>query len=499
MLGAVTALYDSQCEVCQAGVSWIRLLDTDGLVRCVALQDGPMSAISADLDEAACLEHLHCVDEAGAIHVGWEGVVEICRRLPALSWVPTADRVALVHALADRGYRWIAANRYQLSKCRGGVCGVDHVDTTRSTAELMPFWTCYTLGMLASLPLIAASAARDAGRNVAGYARTRGRRVELLDGRLRLLFLGGWPTAVVPLAFGELFAAVWYRGLLVDPGSPRMRRSLGVHLDALGPGAVSAVCATHHHEEHIGNVDWAAERAGASLHMAAATAELARRAPAIPRSRAFIMGQPEPVTTPIEALSDRLTVGDAELDVYPVPGHSDDHVALYDPEARVLLVGDAFIGSHFSSPNPDVDSRMWIDSVERLLDLDVDVMVGGHGHVHTMRPDVADHPSVVIRRHPTDVLAEKLEFLRWLRDQVEAGSSEGLPLRAIEATCFPWGRRWSWERAFGDELARWSTAGEFSRSELVRSFRRASTRQLLPEARESRLFHEPSRRTAAVS
>ena len=64
---------------------------------------------------------------------------------------------------------------------------------------------------------------------------------------------------------------------------------------------------------------------------------------------------------------------------------------------------------------------------------------------------------------------EKLDYLRWLREQIEAGFQEGLPVRVIEASCFPWGRRTSWESCATDECIRLLSLGHFSRSELVRS------------------------------
>jgi glyoxylase-like metal-dependent hydrolase (beta-lactamase superfamily II)/predicted DCC family thiol-disulfide oxidoreductase YuxK len=482
--GELIALYDGQCEVCQAGVSWIELLDSAGRVRCVPLQSGPVTRFSPELDEEACLRDLHVVRD-GKVWRGWDAVVEIAGALPVLAWLPTADRSQFVHRAGDAGYRWLAQNRYQLSKCRGGACEVDHVTATRAHAGLGPFWTCYTLGMLASLPLITRAATRDLYRHGREYIATYRKNVDLLDGELSLWFLGGFPSDVVPLAFGERFAAVVYRGVLVDPGSPRMRRSLGRHLDR-HRGAVRAVCATHGHEEHIGNLGWAAERSGVDIYLTPEVDEVARRAPRIPRTRAAVIGQPSPLRAPVKRLDGQLVVDGTTLDVIPVPGHSDDHIALHDAERGVLLIGDAFMGTYFSSPNPDVDSRAWIGTLERVLELDIEVMVGGHGHIHTLSDRVPDVPGVVIREDPNDALRAKLDLLRWFRQQVEDGAQEGLTVRAIEATCFPWRRRWSWERSFADELARATTRGEFSRTELVRSFQRSDTAEL-PTVLEARL------------
>jgi hypothetical protein len=51
------------------------------------------------------------------------------------------------------------------------------------------------------------------------FARTYQRRLDLLDGRLTILFLNGLLPNAVPLLFGELFTAVLYDGLAVDPGA----------------------------------------------------------------------------------------------------------------------------------------------------------------------------------------------------------------------------------------------------------------------------------------
>jgi len=93
---------------------------------------------------------------------------------------------------------------------------------------------------------------------------------------------------------------------------------------------------------------------------------------------------------------------------------------------------------------------------------------------------------VVIRRDPKAAISEKLVYMQWLREQVETGVREDLPLRVIEATCFPWGRRTSWETCATDECIRLLSLGHFSRSELVRSFIRTNA-DALPSVYEVRL------------
>ena len=79
--------------------------------------------------------------------------------------------------------------------------------------------------------------------------------------------------------------------------------------------------------------------------------------------------------------------------------------------------------------------------------------------------------------------------MRWPREQVEAGFEEKLPIRAIEASCFPWERRSSWENCANDECIRLLSIGHFSRTELVRSFVRAGESPL-PTVYEVRMYEE---------
>ena len=122
------------------------------------------------------------------------------------------------------------------------------MDTVVRRSGLAAFWSCYSVGLLIRLPLSITIALRDAADRLRRYVFTFRKRIDLLDGRLRLLFLGGIPCDVVPLVFGEQFWTVIYDGVAIDPGSPKMRRSLRQHLQNLLQGEIRTVVATHHHE-----------------------------------------------------------------------------------------------------------------------------------------------------------------------------------------------------------------------------------------------------------
>jgi hypothetical protein len=76
-----------------------------------------------------------------------------------------------------------------------------------------------------------------------------------------------------------------------------------------------------------------------------------------------------------------------------------------------------------------------------------------------------------------------------VREQIEAGFREQLLVRVIEASCFPWGRRTSWESCATDECIRLLSLGDFSRTEMMRSFVRTSS-DPLPTVYEVRMSAE---------
>jgi glyoxylase-like metal-dependent hydrolase (beta-lactamase superfamily II)/predicted DCC family thiol-disulfide oxidoreductase YuxK len=477
--------YDGQCEVCQACVSWLRVLDHECKTICLPVSEEALSSSDSRLRTDECLRQLHILTPSGEIIVGWDAVACLAR-LFSPTWLFGALGVRFpFRNLAALIYGFVAANRYALSKCRGGACKVTKREVVQHRAGLGAFWSCYTLGFFIRLPLILGSAIRAAFERISVFVRTYHKRLDLLDGKLTILFLNGILPNTVPVLFGELFTTVLYDGIAFDPGSPKMRRSLARHLRGRKT-RITKIVATHAHEEHVGNLNSLSKLVNAPIHVSAMTAQFLTPCKRLPWVRATIIGQPPNLEQPYEILREAIDAESGPLRVLPTPGHCDDHVVFYDPKEKVLIAGDAFMGSYFATPNPDVDSRKWLTSLEQLEQLDIEILVEGHGHIHTLRSDIPDFPGVVIRQSPKKAIAEKLSYLRWLREQIEAGFQEQLPVSVIEASCFPWGQRTSWESCATDECIRLLSLGHFSRTELVRSFVRTGP-ETLPTVYEVRL------------
>jgi predicted DCC family thiol-disulfide oxidoreductase YuxK len=355
-------LYDGQCEICQACVAWLKTLDHENRTLALAISPEVLSKADSRLRLDECLRQLHVVTPEGEILVGWDAVAGVARLFPSTWLIGVLGRRFPFRIAGRLLYGFIAKNRYSLSKCRGGACRIAKPEAVRRQAKLGAFWSCYTLGFVIRLPLVMWAAIKAAIRRATIFARAYHNRFDLLNGKLTILFLNGLLPNAVPLLFGELFYDDYPRWVAIDPGSPKMRRSLARHL-RLGKPKIT-------------------------------------KFKKLPWVRASTIGQPPDLRRPFHLLCETVDGDSGRLQVIATPGHCDDHIALYDPKEKVLLAGDAFMGSYFATPNPDVDSRKWLLSLERLMELDIEILVEGHGHIHTLRTDIPDYPGVVIREDP---------------------------------------------------------------------------------------------------
>jgi glyoxylase-like metal-dependent hydrolase (beta-lactamase superfamily II) len=106
--------------------------------------------------------------------------------------------------------------------------------------------------------------------------------------------------------------------------------------------------------------------------------------------------------------SDRLTLGNREwMGVY-TPGHTNDHLCLFDPEGGVLLSGDHVLPTitpHISGLIEGDPLRAYLDSLDRVAAFEgVTLVLPAHGHPFTDLPGRVD----AIKEHH----AERLEALR---------------------------------------------------------------------------------------
>ena len=154
--------------------------------------------------------------------------------------------------------------------------------------------------------------------------------VERVEPEITRLRLSSWQGRLA----GYEVSAYVLRGVLVDTGFVRAAGALAAALDQLRPrGAV----VTHWHEDHAGNVPLLAAR-GLPLRIHPACEAVLRAQPSIGLYRHVVWGQTPRLVIPLRELDP------SPLEVLSLPGHSDDHLALWDAERRILASGDLFLG-----------------------------------------------------------------------------------------------------------------------------------------------------------
>jgi glyoxylase-like metal-dependent hydrolase (beta-lactamase superfamily II) len=105
----------------------------------------------------------------------------------------------------------------------------------------------------------------------------------------------------------------------------------------------------------------------------------------------------------------RLDLGGKTLRLFPTPGHSVDGICVYVEPHRVLFGGDVVVTGIV--PAIFHDAREMERSLARLLELDVDVLVPGHG------------PVVRGRDAAREAIAWQLGYLRGVRAAIAGGAS----------------------------------------------------------------------------
>jgi len=76
---------------------------------------------------------------------------------------------------------------------------------------------------------------------------------------------------------------------------------------------------------------------------------------------------------------DVIDLGDRQLSVVELPGHTPGSIGLVDHEERALLSGDAIYEGGLIDTLPESDVEAYVASMHRLRRLDVDVVYPGHG------------------------------------------------------------------------------------------------------------------------
>lgn len=254
--------------------------------------------------------------------------------------------------------------------------------------------------------------------------------LESIESGITRIAMSGWRGR----ATGYTVSAYLIRNVLVDTGFPDARVRLMDAVRSLSPrGAI----VTHWHEDHAGNAP-ALAAAGVPLLMHDGCERILRECPHIRAYRRIVWGRPTPLTTPLAPFDP------FPLEIIPTPGHCPDHIAVWDPEQRILVSGDLFLG---------VKVRVAHSHDESFADL-----------IASLRTVAALEPRVILDAHrgvvshATEMLRAKIAWLEETIGEIVALHDKGAGEREIQ------------HRVLGAEpFVGWVSFGEYSKRAFVRN------------------------------
>ncbi|RQR32500.1 MULTISPECIES: MBL fold metallo-hydrolase [unclassified Burkholderia] len=92
--------------------------------------------------------------------------------------------------------------------------------------------------------------------------------------------------------------------------------------------------------------------------------------------------KPAPLTHVVDQ-GDHIDIGGWDFEVIHFPGHSHGSIALFDRNRKVMFSGDVIYDGGLVDDLPCSCKSLYRDTMHRLLDMDLDIVYGGHGATMT--------------------------------------------------------------------------------------------------------------------
>ncbi len=236
-------------------------------------------------------------------------------------------------------------------------------------------------------------------------------------------------------------AAYWVDGLLVDTGCAHTAQEF---ISALDRWPVEVIINTHSHEDHIGANAGVQEIFGCPIlaHPDALPILHEPRLQPLQPYRRLFWGRPRPSTG--EPIGKEVGTTNCHFQVIHTPGHSPDHICLFEPERGWLFSGDAYIGGQDRALREGYEIYGIISSLKELAALPVRMIFSGSGSV---------------RDNGVELLQEKIAYLEELGERIRTLHDQGLSPRRIR------------RQVLGPNLPiTYFTLGHFSGLRLVQSY-----------------------------
>lgn len=205
-------------------------------------------------------------------------------------------------------------------------------------------------------------------------------------------------------------------GIIIDTGPSRQARDFAAFVSAQ---KISQAVLTHHHEDHSGNAAWL-KQWGVPVYIHEEGLAVCREPARLPLyRRCFWGGRSRFEAIPLPA---HLEGDNGKWQVIETPGHSDDHVVLYNPSSGAIFSGDLFVSPKTRLIMRNESILKIMQSLRQLLEKDFRTLYCAHAGV------VENGPEMV---------RMKLENLENTVGEVLLLHRRGLSVKAINKRIYP--------------------------------------------------------------
>lgn len=200
---------------------------------------------------------------------------------------------------------------------------------------------------------------------------------------------------------------------LIDTGTNRADKDF---LAALRGRKIAQIINTHHHEDHIGNNGDVQKLFDVPI-FAHESALPYLEHPRLMNLRPYQrMVWDWPKSSKGTAIDTHIDAGRFHFDVIHAPGHTDDHICLYEPVKQWLFTGDLFCGTTFLYLRQDENYLQILETLKKLSLLEIGTLF-------------CNLKGVVL--NGKEALLKKITRMEQLRDDVLTLNEKGLPLDQI--------------------------------------------------------------------
>ncbi len=199
-------------------------------------------------------------------------------------------------------------------------------------------------------------------------------------------------------------SSYWVDGALIDVG-PRWCRD--VFNRRLGNRRVDVIWATHHHEDHVGNVGPLQRERGVGAYASSYASAKAREPRRLEWYRRHAWGVPD--VGDLQALTRHVSTPSHHFEVLSLPGHTGGDVVFFEADEGWAFTGDAFLSPRQVATMPGEDLAAHLHGVERLAALRPRTLFTG----------------IRVFENAGQVLHERLVFLRQVLHDLQVLRKQG--------------------------------------------------------------------------